>query len=215
MPYRFGKPGFTREAVRRLNGTPDKSRFIAPDVQKPADETKTQVEKALEEAPKPVLVFKVGDKLVYPQHGVVEVISIEEKQFGAVKTKCYILRLLGKDDKIFVPVDKTGVVRQLLTLEEVQDVFDVLGKKELVYEGGSWSRRFRIYQDMVKSGDFLKMAAALRELELKKIDCILSFGERELLAKIRSSLITEIALVRAQSEGQVWDDIRSSLNFKK
>jgi len=112
-------------------------------------------------------MFKIGDKAVYPAQGVVEVKAIEAKEFSGEKKEFYILRIIDTDMTIMLPttnVDTVGM-RCLIDQDHVARVYGIL-REEKRANGSlpSWSRRQKIYQDKIKSGDLCEVAQVLREL---------------------------------------------------
>lgn len=155
--------------------------------------------------------LKVGDKAVYPAHGVGEVLGIERKIIGGQKQAFYVLRILENNMKIMIPkksVHDVGI-RGLISKREVDDVYDVLRKKVKVSSNQIWNRRYREYMEKIKTGEVDKIASVLRDLCLLKLEKELSFGERKMLDTARNLLIKELALATAQTEEKIQKKIDS------
>jgi len=153
--------------------------------------------------------FKVGDKAVYPAQGVAEVISIEEKVFNGVRQQFYVLRIMDTDRKVMVPVsnvDQVGL-RQVISEQEIREIFDILQERTVAFDNQTWNRRYRGFMDKIKTGSIYDVAEVLRDLYRLKTDKQLSFGERRMLDTARSLIVKEIAISRAQSE----DDVRKEI----
>jgi CarD family transcriptional regulator len=77
-------------------------------------------------------LFRVGDKVIYPQHGAAVIKSLEEKEVLGETKKYYILRLAYGDLTLMVPTDSTDEVgiRDVISKDELQKVFKVLKSKE-------------------------------------------------------------------------------------
>ena len=155
--------------------------------------------------------FKVGDKAVYPTHGVVEVIAIERMEISGHDMTFYVLRPLAEGGKIMLPTSNVATVgmREIISNEEADEVFRILRKKEKVVESTTWNRRYREYMEKIKTGSIFEIAKVLRDLYLLKGDKDLSFGERRMLDKARSLLIKEIAIAKAMSEDEIETEFRS------
>jgi CarD family transcriptional regulator len=71
-----------------------------------------------------------------------------------------------------------------------------------------WSRRFRVYTEMIKSGSAVEIAKVLRDMNRLKFDKDLSFGERRLLDQARSLLLKELAFAKNKTESEMADEIK-------
>src|SRR5579883_3233596 len=155
--------------------------------------------------------FKVGDKAVYPAQGVAEVIRIEEKDIAGSRQKFYVLRILDTDRKIMVPVANAGAVglRQVISEQEIREIFDILRERTIAFDNQTWNRRYRGFMDKIKTGSIYDVAEVLRDLYRLKTDKQLSFGERRMLDTARSLIVKEIAIARKQTEEQVKTEIEA------
>ncbi|MCK6545511.1 CarD family transcriptional regulator [Myxococcota bacterium] len=148
------------------------------------------------------LPFQIGDKAVYPAHGVAEVTGIESHTVGGSKQSFYILRILDNGVKVMIPTSTNGL-REIMSQKEVDAVFDVLREKEISVESTTWNRRYREYKDKIDSGDPKQIAEVLRDLYLLKNDKDLSFGERKMLDTAKSLLVKELSIARGLDEDEV------------
>jgi CarD family transcriptional regulator len=155
--------------------------------------------------------FKVGDKAVYPAHGVAEVIAIEEKEISGFSQTFYVLKILENDMKVMIPTSNVNTVgvREIISEEEADKVFDILQKKEKIVESTTWNRRYREYMEKIKTGSVFEVAKVLRDLYLLKNDKDLSFGERKMLDTARSLLVKEISIAKHMSEDEVEERFRT------
>ena len=155
--------------------------------------------------------FKVGDKAVYPAQGVVEVIRIEEKDLGGARQRFYVLKILNTDHKIFVPVASASDrgLREVISEEEIREIFDILRERTIAFDNQTWNRRYRGFMDKIKTGSIYDVAEVLRDLYRLKTDKQLSFGERRMLDTARSLIVKEIAISRDQTEEQVKAEIEA------
>lgn len=148
------------------------------------------------------LPFQVGDKAVYPAHGVAEVTGIEKHQVGGDEQTFYILRILDNGVKVMIPTGANGL-REIMSNVEVDEVFGVLKEKEISVESTTWNRRYREYKDKIDSGDPKQIAEVLRDLYLLKNDKDLSFGERKMLDTAKALLVKELSIAREMDEDEV------------
>ena len=135
--------------------------------------------------------FKVGDKAVYPAHGVGEVTAIENRSIGGMEQTFYILRILENGMKIMVPINNVRQVglREVISKAKVEKVFKILKAKNLSVDTTTWNRRYREYMEKIKTGSVFEVAEVLRDLYILKTDKDLSFCELKLLDTARSLLV--------------------------
>ena len=149
--------------------------------------------------------FQVGDKAVYPAHGVGEVTGIESRDVGGEEQRFYVLRILDNGMKVMIPTGATGAngLREIMSDVEVREVFNVLQEKEIAVETTTWNRRYREYMEKIKSGEPRQIAQVLRDLYLLKNDKDLSFGERKMLDTAKSLLVKELSIAKGTDEEAV------------
>lgn len=155
-------------------------------------------------------VFKVGDKAVYPAHGVGEVTAIERREIAGSTQTFYILKILDNGMKIMVPTLQAQQVglREIISSQEADEVFDILREKEISVDTATWNRRYREYMEKIKTGSVFEVAEVLRDLYLLKAEKDLSFGERKMLDTARNLLIKELSLAKKMEEDQVEDEFK-------
>lgn len=158
--------------------------------------------------------FKIGDKSVHPHHGVGEVTAIEAKEIAGQKKTFYILKIVDNGMKVMVATDAAARLglRKVISRTEAKKVFDVLREKKIAVTSQPWNRRYREYIEMLNSGSPFEVAKVLRDLSLLKSDKDLSFGERGLLDKAKSLLVTELAVARRCKEERVQGEIEQILS---
>jgi CarD family transcriptional regulator len=153
--------------------------------------------------------FRVGDKAVYPAHGVAEVTGIETKEINGAKLSFYMLRILENGMRIMVPTKNAAQVglRSVVKKGEVKEVYDILRAKEVSVEGQTWNRRYREYMEKIKTGSVFEVAEVLRDLSLLKHGKELSFGERKMLDTARSLLVKELAVAKSAKEEKIQKEL--------
>ncbi len=154
-------------------------------------------------------LFSVGDKAVYPAHGVGVIERIENKEISGTLFSFYVIRILDSDMTIMVPTanaDSVGL-RQLIGPEKVNKVFKVFEKQDVVIDTTTWNRRYREYMEKIKTGSVFEIAEVMRDLYILKKTKTLSFGERKMLDTARTLLVKELALAKSVNE----DDIESKI----
>src|SRR5258706_15170174 len=100
-----------------------------------------------------------------------------------------------------VPANNTDSVglREVINLEEVEEVFAVLRKKEARMPT-NWSRRFKNHVEKLKSGDVYQVAEVVRNLSIREKDKGLSAGEKRMLTKARQILVSELTFAIGVTE---------------
>ena len=154
--------------------------------------------------------FSVGDKAVHPAHGVGEVTAIEQKEIGGTRTVFYILKILDNGMKVMVPRSAATQVglRAIMSDVEANEILATMRARQVAVDVQPWSRRFRVYTEMIKSGSATEIAKVLRDMNRLKFDKELSFGERRLLDQARSLLLKELALAKKKTEAEMAEEIR-------
>ena len=151
------------------------------------------------------VTFRVGDKAVYPAHGVAEITGIERREISGTEQIFYILKILENGMRIMVPMKNAGAVglRAVVGKQEVKEVYDILRSKEVSVDGQTWNRRYREYMEKIKTGSVFEIAEVLRDLSLLKFGKDLSFGERKMLDTAKSLLVKELAVAKNTKEEKI------------
>jgi CarD family transcriptional regulator len=152
--------------------------------------------------PPPKFTLHVGDKAVHPAHGLAEVIAIEHREIGGAKGEFYILRILDNGMRVMVPkaAQSSAGLRPVMSAKEADRVLETMRAREVAVDLQPWSRRFRAYTEMIKSGSPHEVAKVLRDMYRLKFDKDLSFGERRLLDQAKSLLMKELAAAKSMTE---------------
>ncbi len=149
--------------------------------------------------------FAVGDKAVYPVHGVAEVVALEQRDIGGSQTAVYILKIIETGMKIMVPTTNAGSVglRDLITSKQVKEVYEILKARDIPRDTQTWNRRYREYMEKIKTGSVFEIAEVFRDLSVLRVTKDLSFGERKMLETARGLLIKELAIAKGISEDKL------------
>ena len=159
--------------------------------------------------------FDVGDKVVYPHHGAAVIEKKEKRKTPGVdgeETEYLVLRMAHGELTLSVPSDNAETVgmRRPIAREDVEDLYQVLAKRD-VREPSNWSRRFKNHQEKLKSGDVYQVAEVVRNLALREADRGLSAGEKSMLAKARSVLVSELSFALDVSEDDALEQVNKQL----
>ena len=150
-------------------------------------------------------MFKVGEVVVYPAHGVSEVESIETREISGSKIPFFILKVLDTQMTVMVPVSNVENVgiRQLIDEEEIGKVIDILNQRSVQIDNQTWNRRYREYMEKIKSGSAFEIAEVLRDLNILKRGKELSFGERKMYDTAKNLLVSEISTSKKNDKTDV------------
>lgn len=153
--------------------------------------------------------FTVGDKAVYPVHGVAEVVALEQRDIGGNQTNVYILKIMDTGLKIMVPTMNAGSVglRELITSKQVKEVYAILKSRDIPRDTQTWNRRYREYMEKIKTGSVFEIAEVLRDLSVLRATKDLSFGERKMLETARGLILKELALAKGVTEDKISAEI--------
>lgn len=159
------------------------------------------------------MTFKVKDKVVYPHHGAAIVESKETLEMFGEEKEFLVLRMTHGELLLKVPADKAEEIgmRYPISVEDVEDVFEVLAKKD-VREPTNWSRRFKNHQEKLKSGDVYQVAEVVRNLALREADKGLSAGEKSMFVKARQVLVSELAFALDITEDAALERLETTLS---
>jgi CarD family transcriptional regulator len=165
-------------------------------------------------ATKPASVtFNLHDLAVHPSHGVGEVVAIEQKAVGGGAPMEFYVLLVQGGSKVIVPVKSAAALglRQIMTATEADAILDTIRSKEVAVKVEPWSRRFRIYQEMVKSKSLHEVAKVMRDMHRLRGSKNLSFGEQNLLDKAKGLLLRELSLAKRVTEQELEGQLEAAL----
>ena len=139
--------------------------------------------------------FKPKDYIVYPKHGVGQILSISSKMIGGIDVQCYDVKF-EKDKAIgLLPINKQSHLRSLSTINQVNKSISILKSKPKI-KRSMWSRRAQEYEQKITSGKIYELAEVVRDLN--KGDDIMvdqSYSERQLFEKAYERILTEFQIV--------------------
>jgi len=141
-------------------------------------------------------MFKVGDIVVYPAHGVAEVESVEDREISGSKMSFIILKIIDTQMTVMVPVSnvKNVGIRELIKNKGIDQVIDILKQRSVHVDNQTWNRRYREYMEKIKSGSAHEISEVLRDLNILKRGKELSFGERKMYDTAKNLLVNEISI---------------------
>ncbi|MGB1274125.1 MAG: CarD family transcriptional regulator [Nannocystaceae bacterium] len=157
--------------------------------------------------------FHVGDKAVYPTHGVADVVALETKKYGGDEIQFYHLHVVETGLKIIVPVAKAhqNGMRKLADDTAIDQLFELLRDHSVPNDRQTWNRRYRGFMEKIRTGSLYEVGEVYRDLSLLKTTKNLSHGERQMLNTARNLVIRELSTARHAPESQVAEELDSML----
>ena len=149
-------------------------------------------------------VFHIGEKVVYPNHGVGIIEQISSRTMGTTVEKFYLLKIATSSLKVMVPfanVDSVGM-RPVVRNGEVQKIVDYLSSGECI-NATAWKDRFKENSDRMRTGSLSDVAVVLKSLLILGQVKSLSFREKKMLERARYLLVSEIAISRNCEESLI------------
>ena len=143
--------------------------------------------------------YKPKDYIVYPKHGVGQILSISFKTVGGIEVQCYDIKF-EKDKAIgLLPINKQNNLRPLSTINQVNKSISILKSKPKI-KRSMWSRRAQEYEQKITSGKIYDLAEVVRDLN-KGDDLMVdqSYSERQLFEKAYERILSEFKIVMGMS----------------
>ena len=155
--------------------------------------------------------FQIGDKAVYPAHGVADVIAVEVRSVSGSDRHFYHLQVLGSGLKIIVPVDKAeeNGMRAVADDAAIDELYELLRDHEVPHDRQTWNRRYRGFMEKIRTGSLFEIGEVYRDLSLLKNTKTLSHGERQMLQTARNLVVRELSTARSRPEAQVAAELDS------
>ncbi len=160
--------------------------------------------------------FHIGDKVVYPNHGVGIIEQISSRTFGAIVEKFYLLKIKSSSLKVMVPFHNVASVglRRVVKNGEIQKILDYLTDGECS-NNTDWKYRFKENSERMRTGSLLEVAAVLKSLLLLHQSKPLSFREKKMLERARYLLVSELAMAKNCEETQIEELLSKALSRSK
>ena len=196
-PKKVGRPKLIKETQVKI----DKGKEVKKNSSKNEN---LKLTKTLDQKPEIVKIkkqgtekkeYKVKDYVVYPKHGVGQVLSISSKKIGGIDVQCYDIKF-EKDKAIgLLPINKQSHLRPLSTINQVNKSISILKGKPKI-KRTMWSRRAQEYEQKITSGKIYDLAEVVRDLN-KGDDIMIdqSYSERQLFEKAYERIISEFQIV--------------------
>ena len=168
------------------------------------------------EEPKKVVTqrqgFKANEFVVYPAHGVGQILAIEEQEIAGAKLELFVINFMKDKMTLRVPTAKVANVgmRKLSEPALVKKALETLKGRARV-KRTMWSRRAQEYEAKINSGDIVAIAEVVRDLYRSESQPEQSYSERQLYEAALDRLSREIAVVQHSTETEAVKEIESQL----
>ena len=152
--------------------------------------------------------YKAKDYVVYPKHGVGQILSINTKTIGGIEVQCYDIKFEKDKAMGLLPINKQSHLRPLSTINQINKSISILKGKPKI-KRSMWSRRAQEYEQKITSGKIYDLAEVVRDLN-KGDDLMVdqSYSERQLFEKAYERILSEFQIVLNLS----YEDIQKKLN---
>tara|TARA_B100001027_G_scaffold178513_1_gene129832 strand:+ start:406 stop:1257 length:852 start_codon:yes stop_codon:yes gene_type:complete len=139
--------------------------------------------------------YKIKDFVVYPKHGVGQILEFKKINIGGIDVETYILKFEKDKANGMIPVNKQDHLRPLASINQVNKCMSILKGKPKI-KRSMWSRRAQEYEAKISSGKIYELAEVVRDLN-KGDDLMIdqSYSERQLFEKAYERILTEFQIV--------------------
>jgi len=149
------------------------------------------------------VAFEIGDKVIYPNHGLGIIERLETKTIMGTTCGFYQLKM-ANETTVFVPVDNVDGVglRRAITDEEVERLFSLLGDGK-IESHQNWKGRFKDNSDRMRTGSVYDVVEVLKSLTFLSKSKSLSFREKRMLDRAKFLVVSEISEVLGEKADTV------------
>ncbi len=159
-----------------------------------------------------ILQFDIGDKVIYPNHGLGVIERIEDRTILGTTCGFYSLRMATSDTTVLVPVDNVGDVglRRAIGDHEVKKLFTLLGNGK-IENHQNWKGRFKDNSDKMRTGSIYDVVDVLKSLNHLSQSKNLSFREKRMLDRSKFLVVSEMSEVMKESDEAVGERVEKAL----
>jgi CarD family transcriptional regulator len=179
---------------------------------KPGGKSVTPTHRAAKTATAQRQMFKPHEYVVYPAHGVGQIVAIEEQEVAGFKLELFVVRFVRDKMILKVPTTKAASVgmRRLADAPAVKAALDTLTGRARV-KRTMWSRRAQEYEAKINSGDLKAIAEVVRDLYRSDTQPEQSYSERQLYETALDRMAREILVVQKLTETESLKVIETQL----
>jgi CarD family transcriptional regulator len=156
--------------------------------------------------------FKTNEFIVYPAHGVGQIMAIEEQEVAGARLELFVINFVKDKMTLRVPTSKVASVgmRKLAETPMIRRALDTLKGRARI-KRTMWSRRAQEYEAKINSGDIVAIAEVVRDLYRSETQPEQSYSERQLYEAALDRLSREISAVQRITETEAVKEIEAAL----
>jgi CarD family transcriptional regulator len=145
--------------------------------------------------------FKIGDKVIYPAHGIGTIISEELQKIGTTALEVFVIEFTKEKMTLSIPQRKASEIglRHLSQKNELNDIYETL-KSKAKSSKRMWNRRAQEYEIKINSGNIISLAEVVRDLFKNITDPNRSYSEKVIYESAFYRLLSEVAAVEEIDE---------------
>ncbi len=157
--------------------------------------------------------FRVGEKVIYPNHGIAIIEEITQHTIAAKEKLFYSLRVLANNSLVMVPTANVkGVgLRKVISKREVSKLFKIL-RNGNIKTSSNWKGRFKENSTRMQSGSIYEAAEVLKSLFFLSHQKPLSYREKRMIERAKYLIASEITEVKKQEREKVEEKIEKALH---
>jgi CarD family transcriptional regulator len=177
---------------------------------KPVEKTAAPVNKAAKPPNVARQGFKPNEFIVYPAHGVGQIVAVEEQEVAGFKLELFVISFIKDKMILKVPTPKVASVRKLADADVVKKALDTLAGRARI-KRTMWSRRAQEYEAKINSGDLIAIAEVVRDLYRSDAQPEQSYSERQLYEAALDRMAREVVIVQKLTETESLKAIEAQL----
>lgn len=159
-------------------------------------------------------LFKIGDKIFYPNQGLSVIEDIQEENYYGENFEIYHVRILYNNTLVLVPFSyamEIGI-RKPVSEDAIDKIFEFMRNGE-VDVTMNWKGRYKEHLNLMKSGLILDMAFVLKSLFYLNLIKPLSFREKKMMEKAKNLIVLEISEVSSISTSEIEKKVLQNLSL--
>ena len=169
-----------------------------------SNEQKIEIKK-IKKQPTEKKIYNIKDYIVYPKHGVGQIIGVEKAVIGNIEVTYYKVLIEREKLTLSIPLNQQSHLRRVASINQINKSIAILKSKPKVKKT-MWSRRAQEYEQKISSGKIYELAEVVRDLN-KNTDVIAeqSYSERQLFEKAYDRLKSEFEVVLGENAQKKMD----------
>jgi CarD family transcriptional regulator len=156
--------------------------------------------------------FKTNEFIVYPAHGVGQIVAIEEQEVAGARLELFVINFVKDKMTLRVPTSKVASVgmRKLAETPMIKRALETLKGRARI-KRTMWSRRAQEYDAKINSGDIVAIAEVVRDLYRSETQPEQSYSERQLYERALDRVSSEVSAVQRITETEAVKEIEAAL----